>query len=157
MLSESVRAQDLVCRHGGEEFVIALPGCATGSALQILDAVRARLDAAITVAGLPKFTVSFGIIDAGDKEDLSSLLSRADAALYQAKRDGRDRVVIHDPAGNAVPATTGPRPPRGLDSRSPPPTEESSLITSSCRVGVLASKAEPIAGPSTWCWLPTPT
>jgi diguanylate cyclase (GGDEF)-like protein len=116
VLSESVRAQDLVCRHGGEEFVIALPGCSTDSAREILEALRSRLDAAITVAGLPKFTVSFGVIEASDQEDLPTLLSRADAALFQAKREGRDRVVVHDSAGNAVPVT-GLRDVLGFDSR----------------------------------------
>ena len=69
----------------------------------------ARLDAAITVAGLPKFTVSFGVVDAGNQEDLPSLVSRADAALFQAKRDGRDRVVVHDAAGQLAAGKTNLR------------------------------------------------
>ena len=57
-----------MCRHGGEEFVLALAGCDTDAARDILDALRGRLDAAITVAGLPKFTVSFGVVEALDQE-----------------------------------------------------------------------------------------
>jgi diguanylate cyclase (GGDEF)-like protein len=102
VLSESVRAQDLVGRHGGEEFVIALSGCTAEVVREILDALRARLEAAITVAGLPRFTVSFGVVEAGDQEDLPVILARADAALFQAKRDGRDQVVVHDAAGNST-------------------------------------------------------
>jgi diguanylate cyclase (GGDEF)-like protein len=105
VLAESVRAGDLVCRQGGEEFVMALPGCTLDKARGILDAVRIRLDAAITVAGLPKFTVSFGVVDAGDHEDLPTLLGRADAALFEAKRGGRDQVVAHDHSGHATSAT----------------------------------------------------
>jgi diguanylate cyclase (GGDEF)-like protein len=107
VLTESVRAQDLICRHGGEEFVVALPGCTLDKAHDVFDAVRGRLDAAITVAGLPKFTASFGVIEAGEQEDLPALVSRADAALFQAKTSGRDRVVVHDLSGQAVPTTRG--------------------------------------------------
>jgi diguanylate cyclase (GGDEF)-like protein len=109
ILTESVRAQDLVCRHGGEEFVIALPGCTVHRVGEILDEMRSRLEAAITVAGLPQFTVSFGVVEAGPQEDLPAILARADAALFQAKRDGRDRVVLHDERATMI--TAPPRVP----------------------------------------------
>jgi diguanylate cyclase (GGDEF)-like protein len=104
VLTGSVRQQDFACRHGGEEFVLALAGCGAEAARDILDALRGRLDAAITVAGLPKFTVSFGVVEAIDEEDLPAVVNRADAALFQAKHEGRDRVVVHDGFGDAVPA-----------------------------------------------------
>ena len=105
VLAESVRVGDLVCRYGGEEFVVALPGCTLDKARAVLDTVRARLDAAITVAGLPKFTVSFGLVSAGDSEELPSLVGRADAGLFEAKRGGRNQVVVHDQSGHAISAT----------------------------------------------------
>jgi diguanylate cyclase (GGDEF)-like protein len=108
VLTESVRAQDLVCRHGGEEFVLALPGCTTESARRILDAIRGRLDAALTVAGLPRFTVSFGVVAAGYQEDLPALIGRSDSALFQAKRQGRDQVVVHDASGHTMPIASNP-------------------------------------------------
>lgn len=107
VLRESVRTQDLVCRHGGEEFAIAIPGCSIEKAREIFEAARNRLDAAMTVAGLPKFTVSFGVVEAEPNDDLPSLISRADAALFQAKREGRDRVVVVDALGHEVPAPAG--------------------------------------------------
>ena len=59
----------------------------------------------MTVAGLPKFTVSFGVVKADPKDDLPTTISRADAALFQAKREGRDRVVVvQDALGNGRPA-----------------------------------------------------
>ena len=71
-LNSSVRAGDLVCRHGGEEFVVALPGCPPENAAGILDAMRVRLDAATTVSGLPNFTVSFGLVQAnGDEQRMT--------------------------------------------------------------------------------------
>ena len=100
VLRESLRTQDLVCRHGGEEFAIAIPDCGIEKAREIFDATRVRLDAAMTVAGLPKFTVSFGVVEAEPKDDLPTTISRADAALFQAKREGRDRVVVQDALGN---------------------------------------------------------
>jgi diguanylate cyclase (GGDEF)-like protein len=115
VLTESVRAQDVVCRYGGEEFVVALPSCTADKARQIFDVLRARPDAALTVAGLPRFTVSFGVVDAGTKEDLPAVIGRADTALFQAKREGRNRVVVHDSAG-AVAATTESPALRHLDS-----------------------------------------
>lgn len=104
VLSGSVRAQDLVCRQGGEEFVVALVGCTAASSREILESVRSRLGAAITVAGLPDFTVSIGVIEAGDDENFPSLIARADDALFQAKRDGRDRIVVRDAVGDEIPA-----------------------------------------------------
>jgi diguanylate cyclase (GGDEF)-like protein len=103
-LSDSVRAQDVVSRHGGEEFVLALPGCSAQEAHKILEGLKIRLDAAITVAGLPRFTASIGVVEAARQEDLPAIIDRADAALFQAKRDGRDRIVIHDASGNPVAA-----------------------------------------------------
>jgi diguanylate cyclase (GGDEF)-like protein len=120
VMTGSVRQQDLVCRHGGEEFVLALAGCDSNAARDILDALRTRLDAAITVAGLPKFTVSFGVVQALDQEDLPVLINRADAALFQAKREGRDRVVVHDGLGNVVPVRA--------ERTSPPDTDRIHLL-----------------------------
>jgi diguanylate cyclase (GGDEF)-like protein len=103
VLTGSVRSQDVVGRHGGEEFVIALAGCAALSAGDILEGLRTRLDAAIIVAGLPAFTVSIGLVEADPLEELPSLMARADAAMFRAKRDGRDRVVIFDAHDKLIP------------------------------------------------------
>jgi diguanylate cyclase (GGDEF)-like protein len=93
-LQNSLRAQDVVGRHGGEEFTVALPDCSASNAQMTLELLRARLETAITVAGLPRYTASFGVVDAEDQEDLPAVLVRADAALYTAKREGRDRIVV---------------------------------------------------------------
>ena len=102
VMAGSVRTQDIVSRHGGEEFVIALTDCPVESARIVLDGIRGRLAAAITVAGLPNFTVSIGVIQADPQQDLPTLIDRADQALFQAKRDGRDQVVVHDPLGGVM-------------------------------------------------------
>ena len=70
----------------------------------------AQLDAAITVGGLPKFTSSFGITDAEPGEELAAVLRRADDTLLLAKRQGRDRVVLHDAVGTVDGAEREARP-----------------------------------------------
>ena len=99
VLRDSLRASDVASRYGGEEFAVAFPDCSAVDAAGVLNTLRAQLDAALTVAGLPKFTASFGVTDCEPGEDLDAVLRRADDALSQAKREGRDRVALHDHIG----------------------------------------------------------
>lgn len=87
-----------VGRLGGEEFVAVLPGHAVGAAAGAVDQIRARLAAQVirnAVDGSSLGRVSFSAGVAGDRADdtASTLLERADKALYTAKRMGRDRVI----------------------------------------------------------------
>ena len=104
VLRDTLRASDIASRHGGEEFAVAFPDCSAVDATRALNTVRSQLDAAITVGGLPSFTVSFGVTESEPGEDLESVLRRADDALLRAKREGRDRVVLHDAMGQVAPA-----------------------------------------------------
>jgi PleD family two-component response regulator len=106
VLRDSLRGSDLVSRYGGEEFAIAFPDCAA------IDAT--------TVGGLPKFTASFGITEAEPGEELVAVLRRADDALMLAKRQGRDRVVLHDASNPADCADEGPDLATFLDERLTP-------------------------------------
>ena len=110
VIRESVRSLDIIGRYGGEEFAVVFPACSATDAHHALDAVRSRLDAALTVAGLPRYTASFGVVDAAEHESLAALLARADAALFEAKRLGRDRVVVHDAHGAVVEPPAGGAP-----------------------------------------------
>jgi diguanylate cyclase (GGDEF)-like protein len=100
-LLSSVRSEDLACRYGGEEFVIMLPECSLLQAVVRGDEIRKRLKE-LPVERSGEFrepiTVSIGVAafeETTDKMDI--LLKCADEALYQAKRDGRDRVVAACP------------------------------------------------------------
>lgn len=88
------RPYDLVARWGGEEFVILLPQTGMELAAMIADRIRAAFADQIVPAVDRAITVSFGIAVARADDSAATLLARADAALYQAKTDGRNRVCI---------------------------------------------------------------
>ncbi len=96
VLKMSVRAQeDMVARYGGEEFVIVLPlqslDSATAVAQRIQQKIReAALPHAKSDAG-PLVTVSMGIVASDGRVPASELIAQADAALYKAKKEGRNR------------------------------------------------------------------
>ncbi len=91
LLSSCVRGSDSVCRWGGEEFVIISPHTDLKGALELGDKIRSRI-ASFTFHPTGHQTVSVGVTTVlpEDTEDL--IVMRADAALYQAKTKGRNRV-----------------------------------------------------------------
>jgi diguanylate cyclase (GGDEF)-like protein len=109
-LRGGVRGDDLVARYGGEEFAVVMPDIPVGRVPDVVEGIRATLSEALRAAGLPDFTASFGVVESADGEELHELLARADAALLEAKRAGRDRLVVHDRYGRVVDAAArGPR------------------------------------------------
>ena len=105
LLRETVRADDLVFRYGGEEFLVLIPGADEAGASRLAERIRhAVRDDPRT--GLEGLTISAGVAvaDRFSASDPVPLLRRADSALYRAKRDGRDRVVIDAPTSPAASA-----------------------------------------------------
>ena len=97
-LRKNVRGMDLLCRYGGEEFVVVLPDSDVEAARAVAERIRTAVsEAPFSVAnGKHKvnLTVSMGIAGLrliGDSAE--ALFSRTDAALYQAKKGGRNRIV----------------------------------------------------------------
>ncbi|MEP6909646.1 MAG: diguanylate cyclase [Actinomycetota bacterium] len=80
-----LRASDTLARYGGEEFTVALPGCNLANAKDIVERLREAMPAGQTV--------SAGVACWNGRESAEELVGRADAALYEAKRMGRDRLV----------------------------------------------------------------
>lgn len=95
VLDEGLRDEDLLGRYGGEEFVIALPGSDRATALAVAERLRLAISQIVLpgVAREVELSVSIGLVMRVPGETAESLLARADQAMYQAKEQGRDRVV----------------------------------------------------------------
>lgn len=102
-LRRNVRKVDIVARYGGEEFCIVLPRVGKPEALEVAEKLR-RSVAATTLpgpeGGAPlNITISIGVASLGiDSDDVAGLIEKADSALYEAKRQGRDRVAMAVPS-----------------------------------------------------------
>ena len=109
LLEGRTRREDIPCRYGGEEFVLILPGApihvAARRALEFRETIR---ESTIAYEGkaLGRITVSIGVACFPQHGATGAeLVGAADSALYRAKQEGRDRVIICDPA--AMPAQAG--------------------------------------------------
>ncbi|MFW6346519.1 MAG: GGDEF domain-containing protein [Halomonas sp.] len=101
-LQAQLRGGDILCRFGGEEFALALPGAGRNEAAELAERLRRALHAEpLILAGreLPG-TASFGVASAqGPEVDLDQLIGEADQAMYRAKETGRDRVCLAESPG----------------------------------------------------------
>lgn len=111
ILRSRIRVADIPIRYGGEEFCILLPGAPREESARIGERVR------IAIARHPfddlspalHVTASVGLATLGPNEEVESWLARTDEALYQAKRTGRDRVVVASEP-SAAPSVSALRP-----------------------------------------------
>lgn len=100
LLRENSREHEVVGRYGGEEFLVVMPSTPKELALRVAERIRALVEstpfAHAEAQPTGHVTISGGVATVpGDGEDIDSLLRNADAALYQAKRAGRNRVVAY--------------------------------------------------------------
>jgi two-component system cell cycle response regulator len=97
-IRKSIRGIDLACRYGGEEFVVVMPETDMAVGTIVAERLRRRIASEpFSIqqgGGSIEVTISIGIatLDTAD-DNATSVLKRADQALYRAKRDGRNRVV----------------------------------------------------------------
>jgi diguanylate cyclase (GGDEF)-like protein len=94
VLSESVRGSDVVCRYGGEEFLVLAPETALEGAAALAEKIRLAVSARLFGEGERVFTLtlSVGVAALDGGESGNDMIARADEALYQAKQAGRNRV-----------------------------------------------------------------
>ena len=87
-----LRASDIACRVGGDEFAIVLPEAGAHQAAQLYDRVEAAVSAA-PIGSIERLTLSGGVAQLTDREDAPSFFERADDALYRAKQAGKAQLA----------------------------------------------------------------
>lgn len=94
---DNLRSTDVLARWGGEEFLLLLPETSLDGALVLLERVRREVAELCveTANGEIRLTVSIGVAAGRVQETMEQVLEHADEALYQAKAQGRDRVVVY--------------------------------------------------------------
>ena len=93
-LREYLRPTDLVARFGGDEFAVLLPDLQIKQARQTAERIRQQIAGLSPPSLSTAVTVSIGIADRTDDDDVATLVQRADAAMYDAKEAGRNRVAV---------------------------------------------------------------
>jgi diguanylate cyclase (GGDEF)-like protein len=103
VLQKSKRDYDYAGRWGGEEFLVVLPGTSLSQAALVAERIRTSIEAVSLDLGRPEpveLRASLGVTCAppvSPPVEFDDLLRQADAALYRAKREGRNRVRLHEP------------------------------------------------------------
>ena len=95
MLKKTLRTSDILCRYGGEEFLIVVPETDLDTAQQLAERLRAGIEQSEIPIGGPtrlRFTISLGVADLQVDESYEHLIFRADQALYSSKNTGRNRI-----------------------------------------------------------------
>jgi len=95
-LREGMRDYDLICRFGGEEFLVMAPETAVERAEELAERLRGMVsDIPLQISSAPAvITISAGVTQLAAGETIEGVLSRADSALYRAKEQGRNRVAV---------------------------------------------------------------
>ncbi len=96
-LQKNIRDVDMVARYGGEEFVLMIPEAANDAAYILSERLRKQMSQ-LKIEDLPPITISLGVATYPyDGSDMEDLIKKADAAMYAAKKTGRNRVVKYSP------------------------------------------------------------
>ena len=95
-LGQGLRSQDIIARWGGDEFLIILPGQTYQTALKVAERVRSRVERIeLVMKGQPvRVTISIGVAAVENAMGVEDMLGIAEAGLYQAKKRGKNRVLL---------------------------------------------------------------
>lgn len=106
VIMATIRQTDYCVRYGGEEFIVLLPHTSNRNAAWLAERLRRKIQKLAFSNGKSRFSISVSIgvasIPAGEGKDGTSLTREADTALYQAKNEGRNRVITYSPEQAAV-------------------------------------------------------
>lgn len=111
VMNANIKGQDVLARYGGEEFALILPGTSLQNAVMLANRIRGavesrRLKKRRTDEDLGLITMSMGAAQVKWDDTTETLIERADACLYAAKRAGRNRVIDEMETGGDAPKTT---------------------------------------------------
>ncbi len=95
LLKNSIRETDTLGRWGGEEFMIICPNSTIEGTHVLCESIREKIEN-FTYAHLKPLTASFGLTFFKNKDTLESIVNRCDRALYEAKAQGRNKVIAFD-------------------------------------------------------------
>jgi diguanylate cyclase (GGDEF)-like protein len=94
LITGSIRSTDIPGRMGGEEFAVLLPDTDSTAAFELAERLRKNVEVD-RLEDIPGFTVSIGLASSAvSQPTIEKLLAQADAALYAAKSEGRNRVIV---------------------------------------------------------------
>jgi diguanylate cyclase (GGDEF)-like protein len=96
-LGSGLRDCDLLCRYGGEEFIVMLPETKAGKALKVAERMRKNISLIAIPQILKGITISAGLAELLSDESDEQFLVRCDRALYRAKESGRNRCCMDTP------------------------------------------------------------
>ncbi len=96
IISENTRLNDIVARYGGEEIVVVIPEMSSDNSMNIAEKIRNRIEKLIPARTGINVTVSIGGASNKKNDTTESLIKKADRALYEAKKRGKNRVVIYN-------------------------------------------------------------
>jgi diguanylate cyclase (GGDEF)-like protein len=104
-LQQNTRQVDILCRYGGEEFILLLAETGIDQALQTAERIRQQIETMpIIIGGTEiRITASLGLAEMRYAENLEQLLRHADQAMYAAKRAGRNRIRTYIPQDKLLP------------------------------------------------------
>ena len=96
-LVSNVKGQDMAARYGGEEFSIILPATPLSAGMRVAEILRHSIESKeitnkATGQKLGRITLSIGVAEYHPEESIASFIERADTALYEAKKTGRNKV-----------------------------------------------------------------